>query len=45
MLEDERKKIELINEALVAGENSGTAQPFDNSTFKEKMRKRLLDNE
>jgi len=45
ILEEERKKIELINEALVVGENSGTAQPFDNSTFKEKMRKRLLDNE
>jgi antitoxin ParD1/3/4 len=45
VLEDERRKIELLNEALVLGENSGKAKPFDNSTFKEKMRNRVIENE
>ncbi len=45
ILEEERKKVEMINEALVVGENSGPAKPFDSSTFKEKMRKRVLENE
>ena len=45
ILEEERRKSELINEALVVGENSGQAKPLDNSTFKEKMRKRVLENE
>ncbi len=42
LLEDEKKKIIAINEALVIGEQSGTANSFDNENFKIKMRKKLV---
>jgi len=38
LLEDEKKKIDAINEALVVGENSGPAKEFNNEEFKQKMR-------
>jgi antitoxin ParD1/3/4 len=41
MLEDESKKIKLINEALVVGEESGKARVFDNENFKRKMKKKM----
>lgn len=40
MVEEESKKIKLINEALVIGENSGKSKPFDNEDFKQRMRKK-----
>ena len=44
LLELERKKIDLINEALVAGEKSGEPRKFDNEEFKKRMRKKLRKN-
>jgi len=44
LLEDEKKKIEAINEALVIGENSGKPRKFDNERLKSKMRKTLKVN-
>lgn len=41
ILEAEKRKIELINDALVIGEKSGKPKKFDNEKFKSKMRKRL----
>ncbi len=41
LLESESKKIKLINEALVTGEESGTPKEFDNEAFKERMKKKL----
>lgn len=42
LLEEESKRIKLINEALVVGENSGESVSFDNEKFKEEMRKKYL---
>lgn len=42
LLEDEKKKILAINKALVVGEESGLAKPFDNTEFKQRMREKLL---
>jgi len=42
LLENEKKKIQAINEALVIGEESGEAKPFDNEEFKLKMRKKFV---
>ena len=44
LLEDEKHKIRLINEALIVGEMSGEAFTFDNEKFKRKMRKKLRVN-
>lgn len=44
LLEDERKKISAINEALIIGEESGSARPFDNEKFKLEMRKSLEED-
>ena len=44
LLEDEKHKIRLINEALIVGEMSGEAFTFDNEKFKRKMRKNLRVN-
>ena len=41
ILEEEKRKIELINEALIVGEKSGSPKQFDNEKFKAKMRKKL----
>ncbi len=39
-LEEERKRLNLIDEALVAGENSGKPRLFSNENFKRRMRKK-----
>jgi len=44
MLEDESKKIKLINEALVVGEESEKARVFNNENFKRKMKKKMEGN-
>ena len=44
LLEDEKHKIRLINEALIVGEMSGESIEFDNEKFKRKMRKKLREN-
>lgn len=44
LLEDEKHKIHLINEALIVGEMSGEAIDFDNEKFKRKMRRKLREN-
>ena len=44
LLEDEKHKIRLINEALIVGEMSGEALEFDNEEFKRKMRMKLKEN-
>lgn len=42
VLEEDKHKILLINEALVVGEQSGTPQKFDNDKFKREMKKKLI---
>jgi len=44
LLEVEKQKIQAINDALIIGENSDDAKPFDNEKFKMKMRKKFADN-
>lgn len=44
ILEEEKRKIELINEALVIGEKSGKPESFDNEEFKARMKKKLKEN-
>ncbi|MFZ1750691.1 MAG: type II toxin-antitoxin system ParD family antitoxin [Saprospiraceae bacterium] len=44
LIEDESKKIKLINEALVVGEKSGESEYFDNDQFKVRMRKKYSSN-
>lgn len=44
LLEDEKHKIHLINEALIVGEMSGEAIEFDNEEFKHNMRMKLRKN-
>lgn len=44
LLELERKKIDLINEALVVGEESGEPRKFDNEAFKRRMNKQMKEN-
>ncbi len=39
VLEEDKHKIMLINEALVVGEQSGTPQKFNNDKFKRDMKK------
>ncbi|KPQ10187.1 MAG: toxin-antitoxin system CC2985 family antidote component [Algoriphagus marincola HL-49] len=41
LLEQETRKIELINEALVVGEMSGKPVEFDNEEFKSRMKANL----
>lgn len=38
LMEVEKNKIDAINRALVIGEESGEAIPFDNDEFKSRMR-------
>lgn len=42
VLEEDKHKILLINEALVVGEQNGTPQKFDNDKFKREMKKKLI---
>jgi len=42
VLEEDKHKILLINEALVVGEQSGTPKKFDNDKFKREMKKKLM---
>ena len=44
LLEDEKHKIRVINEALAVGELSGEAFEFNNEKFKIKLRKKLQSN-
>ena len=44
ILEAEKRKIELINEALAIGEKSGKPESFDNEKFKARMKKKLKEN-
>jgi antitoxin ParD1/3/4 len=41
LMEVEKNKIDSINKALVVGEESGQARPFDNNEFKSRMRKKF----
>lgn len=38
LLEEHETKVRALQEALIAGENSGEPQPFDNAAFLAKMR-------
>jgi len=42
LIEEESKKIQLINEALVVGEESGNSSEFDNEKFKANMKKKIM---
>ena len=44
LLEEEKIKIEAINEALILGEKSGKPREFDNGKFKSRMRKKMRKN-
>ncbi len=44
LIEDESKKTNLINEALVVGEQSGASIEFDNEQFKKRMRNKYASN-
>lgn len=44
LLEDEKRKIQAINQSLVVGELSGNAVEFDNEKFKRKMRQKFGAN-
>lgn len=41
LLEDNKNKIDMLNDALLKGEESGTAMPFDNEQFKNRMREKI----
>lgn len=43
-LEEAKRKIILINEVLVVGEQSGTPMEFDNAKFKLEMNSKLNNN-
>ena len=40
LLEEHEAKVRALQEALIAGEESGPATPFDNETFLKRMRER-----
>ena len=40
LLEEHEAKVQALQEALVAGERSGSAAPFDNEAFLKRMRER-----
>lgn len=40
LLEEHEAKVRALQDALIAGENSGEPQPFDNEAFLAKMRSR-----
>lgn len=40
LLEETESKLEALQAALIAGENSGTAMPFDSEEFIAEMRKK-----
>jgi antitoxin ParD1/3/4 len=40
LLEEHEAKVQALQEALVAGEESGPAVPFDNEAFLKRMRER-----
>ncbi len=39
---EEEEKLKILRQALVAGEQSGTAEAFDNEEFKNEMRRKYL---
>jgi antitoxin ParD1/3/4 len=39
---EEEEKLKILRQALVAGEQSGTAEAFDNGEFKNKMHRKYL---
>ncbi len=41
ILEEEKRKVYLINEALTVGEESGEPGKFENEKFKQRMKDRL----
>lgn len=41
LLEEQELRVQRLREALIAGENSGQAQPFDREAFKREMRAEL----
>lgn len=41
LLENEKQKIQAINQALTIGEKSGEPVAFDNEKFKNRMRKKF----
>ena len=41
LLEDQKRKIEAINEAILVGEKSGEPVEFNNEEFKQRMRNKL----
>lgn len=43
MLEEEERNIELLREALDAGEQSGFATPFDSEQFLKEMKAKYID--
>lgn len=43
MLEEHETKVRALQDALIAGENSGEPQPFDNEAFLAKMRSKRTD--
>lgn len=43
MLEEEERNIELLREALAAGEQSGFATPFDSEQFLKEMKAKYID--
>lgn len=43
MLEEHETKVKALQDALIAGENSGEPQPFDNEAFLAKMRSKRAD--
>lgn len=43
LLEEHEAKVRALQDALIAGENSGEPQPFDNETFLAKMRSRRAE--
>ncbi len=42
LLEEEEEKLKILRNALIAGEQSGSAEAFDNEEFKNKMRRKYM---
>ncbi|HPG07931.1 MAG TPA: type II toxin-antitoxin system ParD family antitoxin [Saprospiraceae bacterium] len=45
LLEEEKQRIDAINQALANGEKSGKPKPFDNAAFKDQMKRKLEPND
>ena len=39
---EEEEKLKILRNALIAGEQSGSAEAFDNEEFKNKMRRKYM---